>query len=42
MLRESNLLLGLFAQNSETTTLYERNCLLMDIYVLITAFFVGL
>lgn len=42
MLRESNLLFGLFAQNSETTMLYEKNCLLKDIYVFITSFFVGL
>ena len=42
MLRESNLLFGLFAQNSETTMLYEKNCLPKDIYVFITSFFVGL
>lgn len=38
----SNILISLFVQNSKTTILYQKRCLLMDKNVFITAFFIDL
>lgn len=38
----SNILISLFVQNSETTILYQKSCLLMGKCVVITAFFIDL